>query len=213
MSTMYEKNKLFFIILIICVIGFLAWYFSQILICIIIAGIISIIGYPLVGLFDRIHFKKIKFPPYQQAEDVAIITDIIENANTLFLSNFGWYGYRYREESKSKTKLTQEKIIQALKCYLITYDYAGNFKSILPERINFYMSIYWPFIAINNHTDKYLKKEFFQKKYHRKISFYQFIKLSKSSILQNKHKVFLLMVLGPSITKFMMNIFLNRKNN
>jgi predicted PurR-regulated permease PerM len=62
MSALYEKNKLFFIILIICVVGFLAWYFSQILICILIAGIISIIGYPLVELFNRIHFKKIKLP-------------------------------------------------------------------------------------------------------------------------------------------------------
>jgi predicted PurR-regulated permease PerM len=62
MTTLYQKYKLFFIILIICVIGFLAWYFSQILICIIIAGIISIIGFPLVGLFDRIHYKKIKWP-------------------------------------------------------------------------------------------------------------------------------------------------------
>jgi predicted PurR-regulated permease PerM len=62
MTTMYQKYKLFFIILIICLIGFLAWYFSQILICILIAGIISIIGFPLVELFDRIHFKKIKFP-------------------------------------------------------------------------------------------------------------------------------------------------------
>ena len=62
MSTLYQKNKLFFIILIICVIGFLAWYFSQILICIIIAGIISIIGYPLVELFNMIHYKRIKVP-------------------------------------------------------------------------------------------------------------------------------------------------------
>lgn len=62
MSTLYQKYKLFFIILIICVIGFLAWYFSQILICIIIAGIISIIGYPLVELFDRIHYKKLRLP-------------------------------------------------------------------------------------------------------------------------------------------------------
>jgi predicted PurR-regulated permease PerM len=62
MSTLYQKNKLFFIILIICAIGFLAWYFSQILICIIIAGIISIIGYPLVELFNKIHYKKIKVP-------------------------------------------------------------------------------------------------------------------------------------------------------
>jgi len=62
MTTLYEKYKLFFIILIICVIGFLAWYFSQILICIVIAGIISIIGYPLVELFEKIHYKRIKLP-------------------------------------------------------------------------------------------------------------------------------------------------------
>jgi len=59
METLYQKHKLFFIILIICIIGFLAWYFSQIIICIIIAGVISIIGYPLVDFFDRIHFKKL----------------------------------------------------------------------------------------------------------------------------------------------------------
>ncbi len=62
MSTFYEKNRIFFIILIVGLIGFLAWYFSQILICIIIAGIISIIGNPLVELFDRVHIKKIKCP-------------------------------------------------------------------------------------------------------------------------------------------------------
>ena len=62
METIYQKYKLFFIILITCIIGFLAWYFSQIIICIIIAGVISIIGYPLVDFFDRIHLKKSKSP-------------------------------------------------------------------------------------------------------------------------------------------------------
>lgn len=62
MGVLYEKNKLFFIILIIAVIGFLAWYFSQILICIIVAGIISIIGSPLVALLDRLHIKKFRCP-------------------------------------------------------------------------------------------------------------------------------------------------------
>jgi predicted PurR-regulated permease PerM len=62
MSKLYEKNRIFFIILIIGIIGFLAWYFSQILICIVIAGIISIIGDPLVILLDRIHYKRIKCP-------------------------------------------------------------------------------------------------------------------------------------------------------
>lgn len=62
MTTLYQKYKLFFIILIIGIIGFLAWYFSQILICIIIAGVISIIGFPVVELFNRIHYKKIRLP-------------------------------------------------------------------------------------------------------------------------------------------------------
>jgi len=62
MSTLYEKNKIFIILFVICAIGFLAWYFSQILICIIVAGIISIIGTPLVDLFDKVHYKKIKLP-------------------------------------------------------------------------------------------------------------------------------------------------------
>jgi predicted PurR-regulated permease PerM len=62
MTSLYEKYRLFFILLIIFLVGFLAWYFLQILTCIIIAGIISIIGFPLVELFDKIRYKKIKFP-------------------------------------------------------------------------------------------------------------------------------------------------------
>jgi predicted PurR-regulated permease PerM len=62
MTSLYQQYKLFFIILIIVIIGFLAWYFSQILICILVAGIISIIGYPLVELIDMIHYKRFRFP-------------------------------------------------------------------------------------------------------------------------------------------------------
>jgi predicted PurR-regulated permease PerM len=62
MGTFYEKNKLFFIVVGICAVGFLAWYFSQILICIIIAGIISIIGSPLVNLLGKIHVGKVRLP-------------------------------------------------------------------------------------------------------------------------------------------------------
>jgi predicted PurR-regulated permease PerM len=61
---LYEKNKLFFIILGVAVAGFLAWYFSQILICILVAGVISIIGLPLVEFFDRLRVKKIRFPHF-----------------------------------------------------------------------------------------------------------------------------------------------------
>jgi predicted PurR-regulated permease PerM len=62
MNELYAKNKLFFVILILAAVGFIAWYFLQIIIFIIVAGIISIIGYPLVELFDKIRIRKFKFP-------------------------------------------------------------------------------------------------------------------------------------------------------
>jgi predicted PurR-regulated permease PerM len=62
MNDLYAKNKLFFMILIVAVLGFLAWYFLDIIICILIAGVISVIGYPLVEFFDRIRIGKVRFP-------------------------------------------------------------------------------------------------------------------------------------------------------
>ncbi|MDP4281824.1 MAG: AI-2E family transporter [Bacteroidota bacterium] len=62
MKELYERYKLFFIILITVAIGFLAWYFSTIIIVVLIAGVVSIIGFPLVDLLDKIRIGKIHFP-------------------------------------------------------------------------------------------------------------------------------------------------------
>jgi len=62
MSELYAKNKLFFLIVILAVIGFLAWYFLEIIFFIVVAGVVSIIGYPLVEFFDRLRIGKIKCP-------------------------------------------------------------------------------------------------------------------------------------------------------
>jgi predicted PurR-regulated permease PerM len=62
MSDLYARYKLFFILLIIGLSGFLIWYFSQIMIFIIVAMVISIVGTPLVDLFDKIRLGKIKAP-------------------------------------------------------------------------------------------------------------------------------------------------------
>ncbi len=62
MSELYAKNKLFFLILILGVTGFLAWYFLEIIICILVAGVISIIGYPLVEFFDKVKIGKVRSP-------------------------------------------------------------------------------------------------------------------------------------------------------
>ena len=62
MRELYHKNKLFFLILIAGAIGFLVWYFSNIVIFIIVAAVISIIGAPLVNLFDKIKIGRFPFP-------------------------------------------------------------------------------------------------------------------------------------------------------
>jgi predicted PurR-regulated permease PerM len=62
MKELYNENKLFFIVLIIAVIGYLAWYFSGILICILVAGVISIIGNPIVELLEKVRIGKMKMP-------------------------------------------------------------------------------------------------------------------------------------------------------
>ncbi|MEI8005522.1 MAG: AI-2E family transporter [Bacteroidota bacterium] len=62
MSELYERYKLFFIILILGICGFLVWYFSHIVVFIIVAMVISIVGTPLVDLFGNIRIGKIRFP-------------------------------------------------------------------------------------------------------------------------------------------------------
>jgi predicted PurR-regulated permease PerM len=62
MRELYEKNKLFFLVLITAAICFLVWYFSDIVIFIIVAGVVSIVGSPRVALLDRIKIWKFRFP-------------------------------------------------------------------------------------------------------------------------------------------------------
>lgn len=42
--------------------AYLAWHFSGILVYVLIAGVLSFIGQPVVRLFDRIHFSKFRMP-------------------------------------------------------------------------------------------------------------------------------------------------------
>ena len=62
MLELYQKNKLFFLVLLTAALGFLVWYFSNIVIFIIVAGVISIVGAPLVEAFDRMKIGRFKFP-------------------------------------------------------------------------------------------------------------------------------------------------------
>jgi len=62
MRELYEKNKLFFIILAVLIIGFLVWYFSNIVSYLLIAAVVSLIGQPLIKLLDKIRYRKFRIP-------------------------------------------------------------------------------------------------------------------------------------------------------
>jgi predicted PurR-regulated permease PerM len=59
---MLKRNKWLLIILGVIIVGFLVWYFSKILIFIIVSAVLSIMGRPLVHLLDRIRIGKKNFP-------------------------------------------------------------------------------------------------------------------------------------------------------
>ena len=59
---MFKKNSSFLVLLTIVAICFLMWYFSELVIIILISVILSLIGQPLIRLFDRIKFRKAHFP-------------------------------------------------------------------------------------------------------------------------------------------------------
>lgn len=62
---------------------YLAWFFSDILVYVLIAGVLSFIGQPLVRLFDKIHFRKFKMPHTLSA--VLVLLVMVMVLTTLFI--------------------------------------------------------------------------------------------------------------------------------
>lgn len=59
---MLKRNKWLLITLGVIIVGFLVWYYSKIVIYILVAAVLSVMGAPLVQLLDRIRIGKRKFP-------------------------------------------------------------------------------------------------------------------------------------------------------
>jgi len=59
---MNNTLKNIFVLVGIALLIFLLWYFRSIVAYVLIAGVISLVGRPVVDLLNRIHFKKISFP-------------------------------------------------------------------------------------------------------------------------------------------------------
>ncbi|MEI6764294.1 MAG: AI-2E family transporter [Bacteroidota bacterium] len=59
---MTKKKSWIIIAVLVLLFGFLAWYFSNIIIYIAVSTVLSIIGRPLVALFDKIKIGRFRFP-------------------------------------------------------------------------------------------------------------------------------------------------------
>ncbi len=59
---MNKNLKYIFIAIGVLFVVYFLWYFKSVVIYILISGVLSIIGRPLVELLNKIHIKKIKFP-------------------------------------------------------------------------------------------------------------------------------------------------------
>ncbi len=62
MIDLYRKYRLFFILAAIAAVGFLAWYFSSIVVFVIVAAVISMVGEPLVNRLDRLRIGRVAMP-------------------------------------------------------------------------------------------------------------------------------------------------------
>ncbi len=56
---------------------YLAWYFSDILVYVLVAGVLSFIGHPLVRLFDKIHIRHFRMPHTLSAVLVLIVMVLV----------------------------------------------------------------------------------------------------------------------------------------
>ena len=62
MKTLYQEYRLFFIIITILLVGFIAWYFSNIVAYILIAVVVSFLGQPILNLIEKVHIGRFRIP-------------------------------------------------------------------------------------------------------------------------------------------------------
>lgn len=60
---MMNKNLRYLLITLgVCLVGFILWYFKSIVAYILISSIFALIGRPIIGFLNKLHYKKIKIP-------------------------------------------------------------------------------------------------------------------------------------------------------
>lgn len=150
--------------------------------------------------------KNIRFVEGSICEDIAFIPDLIQNGAIIKTINEGWYGYRYREGSVSKSQNSPYwRLFSILKSHYKFLNFGSQYKELQTSIIKWYLNIYWGTLASirTQYPTKY--PEVCSAPIFLKLSLLEFLKLK----LNNKRKAeaFILCCCGPKFTWKLQNLF------
>ncbi|MDA3954196.1 MAG: AI-2E family transporter [Bacteroidales bacterium] len=74
---MNKNLRYLFIILGICLAGYILWYFKSIVAYILISTVFTLVGRPIVNFLNKLHFKKLKIPNFISALITVVIIWIL----------------------------------------------------------------------------------------------------------------------------------------
>lgn len=147
-------------------------------------------------LFRTKVFKNIRFPLAQISEDIAIIPQIIENVNRLRTTDIGYYGYRYREGSISRSELPYWKILSILKSYHTYLSYAMKYEAIRPQVVEIFTKTLWSYASTVRRTYPKQVNDFCKQDHFIKLKFSEWYKVSATYPMKLKTNSFITCVLG-----------------
>lgn len=164
-----------------------------------------------VSCWDKVFrtevFDNIRFPKGEISEDIAIISEITRKVKVIFVSDFGYYGYRYREGSISTSAPKPEKIYSILRSYNKYLTYCLKYKALKKETISIYSSLIWNYIAVMRRSNKEFLDEFFEQPVFINLTFYEWFKCRGNSI-EDMIKSFLVCVAGAKATYRFQSLFI-----
>lgn len=152
-------------------------------------------------------FNNIRFPKGEISEDIAIISEITRKVKGIFVSDFGYYGYRYREESITASAPMPQKIYSILRSYNKYLTHCLKYKTLKKRTISIYSSLIWNYIAVMRRSNKEFLDELFKQPVFINITFREWF-ICRGNSIGDMIKSFLVCVTGAKVTSKFQSLFI-----
>jgi predicted PurR-regulated permease PerM len=177
---MDKKKRWYIIIPVVIIICFLAWYFSNILVYILVATVLSLIGRPLVRWLDKIRIGRFSFPhTLSAAVTLVVIFSVIAGIVALILPLLVNQAYTLSQINVQAIIDAHRAEMNSVSDYLISYNFITadqdvetvvaqkisavigkvNISDIINSAIGFTGNLFFAIFAIGFITFFFLKQE------------------------------------------------------